>query len=99
MTSGAKDQVQSKPNQNSVGSGTPTTVFTGGDQGFVSLKLDNIEEINHNTKKFRFSLGEENAVSGLKIASALLTKYQGPQDEKPTLRPYTPTSDEGTWQA
>jgi cytochrome-b5 reductase len=27
-------------------------------------------------------------------AAALLTKYQGPEDKKPTLRPYTPTSDE-----
>lgn len=68
--------------------------FTGGDQGFISLKLENVEEINHNTKKFRFALPEENQVSGLKIASALITKYKGPEMEKPAIRPYTPTSDE-----
>ena len=29
------------------------------------------------------------------LTAALLTKYKGPQDEKPTIRPYTPVSDEG----
>ncbi|KAF2236040.1 NADH-cytochrome b5 reductase [Viridothelium virens] len=72
----------------------PKAAFKGGDQGFISLKLDNVENINHNTKKFRFSLPEEDDVSGLKIASALITKYKGPEMEKPVIRPYTPTSDE-----
>ena len=57
--------------------------------------LDKIEDINHNTKKFRFKFEDSEAVSGLTIASALITKYQGEKDEKPTIRPYTPTSDEG----
>jgi cytochrome-b5 reductase len=43
-------------------------VFTGGDQGFVSLKLDNVETINHNTKKFRFAFEDPESVSGLVIA-------------------------------
>jgi cytochrome-b5 reductase len=43
-------------------------VFTGGDQGFVSLKLAEVENINHNTKKFRFSFDDPNSVSGLVIA-------------------------------
>ncbi|RDW87606.1 NADH-cytochrome b5 reductase-2 [Coleophoma crateriformis] len=68
--------------------------FTGGDQGFISLKLESIENVNHNTKKFRFALPEEDQVSGLQIASALLTKYKGPEMQKPAIRPYTPTSDE-----
>ena len=29
------------------------------------------------------------------VVAAILTKYKGPEDEKPTLRPYTPVSDEG----
>lgn len=33
-------------------------------------------------------------VSGLHVASAILTKYKGPEDEKAVLRPYTPISDE-----
>jgi cytochrome-b5 reductase len=70
--------------------------FTGGDQGFISLKLSHIENVNHNTKLLRFELPEGDMVSGLQVASALLTKYKGPEDEKPTLRPYTPVSDEGT---
>lgn len=74
-----------------------TPAFTGGDQGFVSLKLAEVETVNHNTKRFRFELPEKDQVSGLHIASAILTKYKGPNDEKATLRPYTPVSDEGTF--
>lgn len=69
-------------------------VFKGGDQGWVDLKLESVEEINHNTRKFRFAFPDKDDVSGLQIASALLTKYQGPEMEKPVIRPYTPTSDE-----
>ncbi len=72
------------------------SAFTGGEQGFISLKLESVENINHNTKKFRFALPEEDQVSGLKVASALLTKYKGPEMEKPAIRPYTPVNDEGT---
>lgn len=57
--------------------------------------LDKVEKINHNTSKFRFKFENPEAVSGLTVASALVTKYKGPEDEKPTIRPYTPTSDEG----
>lgn len=45
-----------------------SAAFTGGDQGFISLKLDSVEEINHNTKKFRFALPDKDSVSGLAIA-------------------------------
>ncbi len=73
--------------------------FTGGEQGFVSLLLSEVETINHNTKRFRFKLPEEGMVSGLTVASAVLTKFQAPGAEKPVVRPYTPTSDEGKWGA
>ncbi|KAI1174034.1 oxidoreductase NAD-binding domain-containing protein [Nemania sp. FL0916] len=73
--------------------GGPKSAFTGGDQGFVSLLLKDVEVINHNTKKFVFALPEDDMVSGLHIASALLTKFV-PEGEKAVLRPYTPTSDE-----
>lgn len=59
------------------------------------MRLDSIEYVNHNTKKFRFALPDKDAVSGLHIASALLTRYKGPEMEKPVIRPYTPISDEG----
>ena len=42
--------------------------FTGGDQGFLDLKLSNVEPINHNTKRFRFELPDKDQVSGLHIA-------------------------------
>jgi len=67
--------------------------FTGGEQGFLSLPLESIENINHNTKRFRFSLPEADMESGLKVASAVITKYKGPEMEKPVIRPYTPVSD------
>ena len=97
---GAKPEAHAPPSpaeQQTVPSKTSSALgkaFTGGDQGFIDLKLDSIEEINHNTKKFRFALPNADDVSGLQIASALLTKYKGPGMEKPVIRPYTPTSDE-----
>ena len=42
--------------------------FTGGDQGFIDLKLESVENVNHNTKRFRFALPEKDDVSGLQIA-------------------------------
>lgn len=77
---------------------TVKSAFTGGDQGFISLKLESVENINHNTKKFRFALPEDDQVSGLHIASAILTKYKGPEMEKPAIRPYTPVNDEGVFE-
>ncbi|KAG8163533.1 hypothetical protein KVR01_006830 [Diaporthe batatas] len=76
--------------------GEPKKALTGGDQGFVSLKLDDVEIVNHNTKKLRFKLPEDDMVSGLEVASAILTKFKPDGDAKPVLRPYTPTSDEDT---
>jgi len=77
----------------------PMMAFKGGDQGFISLVLDKVEDYNHNTKKFRFKLPDgEDSTSGLHVASALITKYKGPEMEKPVIRPYTPTSDEGARQ-
>jgi len=73
---------------------TDKKTFVGGEQGFVSLKLESVDNVSHNTKKLRFALPEEDQLSGLNIASALLTKYKGPEMEKPVLRPYTPVSDE-----
>ena len=47
---------------------TPSTIFKGGDQGFIPLKLESVEVLNHNTKKFRFELPEKESVSGLHVA-------------------------------
>lgn len=41
--------------------------FTGGDQGFVDLKLKAVEKYNHNTKKLIFELPDDQ-VSGLNVA-------------------------------
>lgn len=47
--------------------------FLGGDQGFVDLKLASVENVNHNTKRFRFDLPEKEQVSGLDVACKLPT--------------------------
>ncbi|KAK6522759.1 NADH-cytochrome b5 reductase [Arthrobotrys megalospora] len=65
--------------------------LTGED--WVDLKLIKVEPYNHNTKKFVFELPSNDHVSGLKIASAILTKFT-PEGGKPIIRPYTPISDE-----
>ena len=67
--------------------------FTGGDQGFISLVLEKSEIVNHNTKKLTFKLPEDDMESGLPVASAVITKYKGPEMQKPVIRPYTPISD------
>jgi len=46
----------------------PAKVFTGGEQGFLSLRLKEVENINHNTKKFRFEFDDKDAVSGMPVA-------------------------------
>lgn len=47
----------------------PMMVFKGGDQGFIPLTLDSVEPVNHNVKRFRFRLGEDQeSTSGLHVA-------------------------------
>ncbi|KAI9837021.1 MAG: NADH-cytochrome b5 reductase [Sarea resinae] len=88
----SKDEAKSIPKQ----AGEKSLAFKGGDQGFIDLKLASVEEINHNTKRFKFALPNEDDISGMVVCSALLTKFQGPGMEKPVIRPYTPTSDPDT---
>ncbi|KAF3345621.1 Nitrate reductase [NADPH] [Verticillium dahliae VDG2] len=47
-------------------SGSPSKVFGSG-PAFVSLPLESSEVVNHNTKRLRFRLPDENAVSGLAL--------------------------------
>lgn len=67
--------------------------FVGGDQGFVPLKVESVESVNHNTKLVRFKLPEEDQISGMHAASALLTRFKPEGAEKNILRPYTAVSD------
>ena len=46
----------------------PPKTFTGGDQGFIDLKLADVTIVNHNVKRFRFELPDKDAVSGLHVA-------------------------------
>jgi cytochrome-b5 reductase len=71
---------------------TTKPAFTGGDQGFIDLKLKEAKDYNHNTKTFIFELPSPDHISGMNTASAVITKYKAEDQEKPTIRPYTPTS-------
>jgi len=42
-------------------------VFTGGDQGWVTLKVADVETLSHNTKRLRFEFPDKEAVSGLPV--------------------------------
>ena len=76
--SGSSSAVMSeRSRENAVSSSEPQTIeptgprsktFTGGDQGWIDLKLKSIEVVNHNTKKLRFALNSDDDVSGLQIA-------------------------------
>lgn len=90
----AEDKVKEATDK--LSTGAVKKALTGGDQGFVSLLLEEVEIVNHNTKRFRFKLPEDDMVSGLHVASAILTKFKPVDAEKAVLRPYTPISDEDT---
>ncbi|KAL9067831.1 MAG: hypothetical protein Q9161_006649 [Pseudevernia consocians] len=70
----------------------PKKIFTSG-FSFQDLKLESSELINHNTKRLRFELPDKDAISGLRVSSALLTKATPSGAWLPVLRPYTPISD------
>eukprot|EP00850_Spirogloea_muscicola_P021589 SM000255S08768 [mRNA] locus=s255:170703:174046:+ [translate_table: standard] len=64
---------------------------------FVRFKLKEVENVNHNTKKFRFEFDPDTKL-GLNVASCLITRAPvGKEGEegKPkfVIRPYTPISD------
>ena len=64
----AKDATSSASDEAKASIVGKAAAFTGGDQGFLDLKLDSVENVNHNTKRFRFLLPEKDQVSGLQIA-------------------------------
>jgi len=66
--------------------------FRGG-PCFTSLRLHSVESLNHDTKRFRFALPDQNAVSGLGLASSVLTFCRPNGSFLPVIRPYTPVGD------
>ncbi|OCT47740.1 NADH-cytochrome b5 reductase 2 [Cladophialophora carrionii] len=106
-TDGAPSQsTEDQKNINQQKEEAPGKTFTGGEQGFVDLKLKEIIPYNHNTKRFKFALPDEEHVSGLNVAcgrvidrgrlkAAIITKFKPEDAEKPVIRPYTPINDEG----
>ncbi|ORX68699.1 cytochrome-b5 reductase [Linderina pennispora] len=60
-------------------------------KNFTKFTLREVQPINHDTALYRFALGE-NQELGLNVTSCLVVKAKIGDDEKPTIRPYTPTS-------
>ncbi|KAJ2019619.1 hypothetical protein H4S04_003400 [Coemansia sp. S16] len=73
-----------------VESATPATKALD-PKNFVGFKLKEAIPINHDTSRFRFAL-EPNQELGLDITSCFVVKAKVGDDEKPTIRPYTPVS-------
>lgn len=65
--------------------GPAPKAFQGGDQGFLSLKLDSVEKISENTKKFRFALPEADQESGLPVACTSEDDYSFARDKMSKL--------------
>ncbi|KAL9084422.1 MAG: hypothetical protein Q9165_008060 [Trypethelium subeluteriae] len=74
--------------------GKPGKVFNGMGSSWVELKLAESEDVNHNVKRLRFEFPNREDTSGLSVNSAILTSRTPSGSILPTLRPYTPTSDE-----
>ncbi|KAJ5833272.1 hypothetical protein N7474_001583 [Penicillium riverlandense] len=71
-------------------SGEPSKVFGG--FGFTTLRVQDVTQLNHNTKRLVFEFPDLNAQSGLTLTSALLTISRPEGRWLPVLRPYTPIS-------
>lgn len=74
-------------------------VFLGND-AWIDLPIEKIEEESHDTRRFTFRLPSQDSITGLTLASALLTKFVT-QKGNNVIRPYTPVSDlnaQGTFQ-
>ncbi|ODV89297.1 hypothetical protein CANCADRAFT_14593, partial [Tortispora caseinolytica NRRL Y-17796] len=62
---------------------------------WIDLKLVKTWDESKNTKRFRFELPEKDQVSGLVIASAVLTKFVTSNGNN-VIRPYTPVTEVDT---
>jgi cytochrome-b5 reductase len=71
-------------------SSEPPKVFGG--LGFTTLRLKDVQQVNHNTKRLSFEFLDPHAQSGLTPISALLTVSWPNGRWLPVLRPYTPIS-------
>jgi len=60
---------------------------------FKAFKLMEVYEVNHNTRKYRFSLDDPNQKLGLTVASCLVVSAPIGKNGEPEVRPYTPVSD------
>ncbi|SMN20813.1 similar to Saccharomyces cerevisiae YKL150W MCR1 Mitochondrial NADH-cytochrome b5 reductase, involved in ergosterol biosynthesis [Maudiozyma saulgeensis] len=66
-------------------------VFVGDNQ-WIDLPIEKIIDESHDTRKFIFKLPNDDSISGLTLASAVLAKFVTPKGSN-VIRPYTPISD------
>ncbi|OJD34073.1 nadh-cytochrome b5 reductase [Diplodia corticola] len=74
----------------------PATVFGGFSPQY--LRLEAVEQLNHNTKLLRFAFPNPDDLSGLPLTSSILTLAKPTTSNRllPTLRPYTPLTTPST---
>ncbi|KAL3237901.1 cytochrome b5 reductase family protein [Nakaseomyces bracarensis] len=65
--------------------------FNGGWK-WIDLELEKVVDESHDSKRFIFKLPTDDSASGLKLASALLTRIKT-RFGFPIIRPYTPIND------
>lgn len=63
-----KANAESAPSTQKEGEKIDKRAFTGGQQGFIDLKLKETKDYNHNTKRFVFELPESDQTSGMNVA-------------------------------
>lgn len=64
----------------------PPTVFGGFNPQY--LRLDSVEQVNHNTKRLRFAFPNPDDLSGLPLTCE--SPISGPQEKKPPPPPRAP---------
>ncbi|KAK9448939.1 uncharacterized protein V1518DRAFT_416751 [Limtongia smithiae] len=57
---------------------------------WVNVKLEDVRQISHDVKMFRFALPADIATTGIAPGQAILTKTISSESSKSTFRPYTP---------
>jgi cytochrome-b5 reductase len=83
------------PQPGGIAANVPAAQPAYGGFGIKSLRLASTELLNHDTKRLRFALPDENSSSGLKLTSSMLTIAFPGGRWLPVLRPYTPVNKLG----
>lgn len=60
-------------------------------KAYKPFVLSHVEDISHDTRRYRFKFDDPNQLAGITVASCLLARYQK-ADKQYVVQPYTPTT-------